>query len=401
MSDNNKSYRIRTNINTNETIHLNLNLNQDYKNFEILSLNLDSESLYKMYTSEYGCIVGRVLANDALGIPNAKVSVFVKTEESDDIDPILHSLYPYENFLDKNEDNIRYNTLPDEVVPVESSEIDTLTYIAAEKAYGRGELDEAKKAFDNYLKSHPNGAFRLNSYYYQGVICYNQGNKEEAVANFAKVLEFPANQYREEAVTAAAEIYYDNKEYDKAAPLYKEIAEQSSNEERRKTALTRVLHIAIEQQNKNDIIEYATKIESHPNASPEQVREAVFCRAKTNLDMNERDKAFEDLDQLAQDTRTKEGAEAKYLVAQILFEDKSYDFCEDEINEFIEMSTPHTYWMARSFILLADLYTVQGKTMEAKQYLLSLQNNYDGDDNIAEIIADRLEKLSATEKKQE
>ena len=116
MSDNNKSYRIRTNINTNETIHLNLNLNQDYKNFEILSLNLDSESLYKMYTSEYGCIVGRVLANDALGIPNAKVSVFVKTEESDDIDPILHSLYPYENFLDKNEDNIRYNTLPDEVV---------------------------------------------------------------------------------------------------------------------------------------------------------------------------------------------------------------------------------------------------------------------------------------------
>lgn len=116
MSDNNKSYRIRTNINTNETIHLNLNLNQDYKNFEILSLNLDSESLYKMYTSEYGCIVGRVLANDALGIPNAKVSIFVKTEESDDIDPILHSLYPYENVLDKNEDNIRYNTLPDEVV---------------------------------------------------------------------------------------------------------------------------------------------------------------------------------------------------------------------------------------------------------------------------------------------
>ena len=294
-----------------------------------------------------------------------------------------------------------YATNTTGVQPVESSEIDTLTYIAAEKAYGRGELDEAKKAFDDYLKSHPNGAFRLNSYYYQGVICYNQGNKEEAVANFAKVLEFPENQYREEAMTAAAGIYYDNKEYDKAAPLYKEIAAQSGNEERCMTALTRVLHIAIEQDNKSDIIEYATKIEKQQNVSPEQVREAVFSRAKANLELNERDKAFEDLDQLAQDTRTKEGAESKYLVAQILFEDGSYDFCEDEINEFIEMSTPHTYWMARSFILLADLYTAQGKTMEAKQYLLSLQNNYDGDDNIAEIIADRLEKLSATEKKQE
>ena len=103
---------------------------------------------------------------------------------------------------------------------------------------------------------------------------------------------------------------------------------------------------------------------------------------------------------LAEDTRTKEGAEAKFLVAQMLFDDGSYDFCEDEINNFIEMSTPHTYWMARSFILLADLYTVQGKTMEAKQYLLSLQNNYDGgNDGIAAMIDERLEKLNTEESK--
>ena len=57
------------------------------------------------------------------------------------------------------------------------------------------------------------------------------------------------------------------------------------------------------------------------------------------------------------------------------------------------MSTPHAYWLARSFVLLADLYEVQGKTMEAKQYLLSLQNNYSGDDDIADMISTRLERL--------
>ena len=127
-------------------------------------------------------------------------------------------------------------------------------------------------------------------------------------------------------------------------------------------------------------------------------REAAFARAKAHLALDNRDKAFEELDIRAEDTRTKEGAEAKFLVAQMLFEDESYDFCEDEINEFIEMSTPHTYWMARSFILLADLYTIQDKTLEAKQYLLSLQNNYDGDDDIAGMIAERLEKLSTANK---
>ena len=63
------------------------------------------------------------------------------------------------------------------------------------------------------------------------------------------------------------------------------------------------------------------------------------------------------------------------------------------------MITPHTYRMARSFILLSDLYSTQGKSMEAKQYLLSLQNNYDGDDDIAGMIDERLKKLS-TENKQ-
>lgn len=282
--------------------------------------------------------------------------------------------------------------------PVESSEIDTLTYIAAEKAYGRGELDKAKSAFDTYLQNFPAGAFRLNCYYYRGVICYNKGDKEGAVSNFDKVLEFPGNQFREEAMVVVAGICYDNRELEKSSTLYKEIAAESGNAERRKTALTRVLHIAIEQENNNDIIEYATKIEALQDMSPDLVREAAFNRAKAYLALGEHDRAFEDFEQLAQDTRTKEGAESKFLIAQILFEDGSYDFCEDEINEFIEMSTPHTYWMARSFILLADLYTEQGKTLEAKQYLLSLQNNYDGDDNIAEMIEVRLKELSTENK---
>ena len=218
------------------------------------------------------------------------------------------------------------------------------------------------------------------------------------MSNFDKVLEIPGNQYREEAMVVVAGICYDNRELERASTLYKEIAVESSNAERRKTALTRVLHIAIEQENNSDIIEYATRIEALQDMSPDMVREAVFSRAKANLALGERDKAFEDLEQLAQDTRTKEGAESKFLIAQILFEDGSYDFCEDEINEFIEMSTPHTYWMARSFILLADLYTEQGKTLEARQYLLSLQNNYDGDDNIAEMIEVRLKELSTENK---
>jgi predicted component of type VI protein secretion system len=49
--------------------------------------------------------------------------------------------------------------------------------------------------------------------------------------------------------------------------------------------------------------------------------------------------------------------------------------------------------MARSFVLLADLYIAQDKILEARQYLLSLQNNYDENDDIDDMIAQRLEML--------
>lgn len=43
--------------------------------------------------------------------------------------------------------------------------------------------------------------------------------------------------------------------------------------------------------------------------------------------------------------------------------------------------------------MLADVYTRRGDTFKARQYLLSLQNNYTADDDIKERVAVRLEKL--------
>lgn len=111
MSDN-KSYRLKANVGQDSV--LNVNLNQDFKTLEILSLKFDSDNLYKFHTSNYGCVTGRVLANGNFGIPNAKISIFIKATDEDLSDAILSYLYPYKNTRTKNDDGIRYNLLPDQ-----------------------------------------------------------------------------------------------------------------------------------------------------------------------------------------------------------------------------------------------------------------------------------------------
>lgn len=114
MSNFNKSYRIRTNVGKDTSVHV--KLDRDYDVLEIMSLKIDQVNNYKFHTSEYGVIAGRVLANDGFGIPNAKISVFINIDNNDINDIVKTILYPYNTTLSKDKNGVRYNLLPNEQI---------------------------------------------------------------------------------------------------------------------------------------------------------------------------------------------------------------------------------------------------------------------------------------------
>jgi len=109
-----KTYRIRTSVgnSTQSDKTIKVQVDQDFDFLEILSLKLTQSDVYRSFCSDYGVVVGRVVANGGYGIPNAKVSVFVPIDAVDQNDPVISALYPYKNVTDKNEDGYRYNLLP-------------------------------------------------------------------------------------------------------------------------------------------------------------------------------------------------------------------------------------------------------------------------------------------------
>lgn len=109
MSEANKSYRIRTDINSGNH-YVNVDFTQNYDKFEILSLEINQSNSYRLMNSRTGIIVGRVLANEGFGIPNAKVSVFIEYDNEIELSNKLR--YHYSSPNDLNEEGIRYNLLP-------------------------------------------------------------------------------------------------------------------------------------------------------------------------------------------------------------------------------------------------------------------------------------------------
>ena len=105
-----QKHRISTNIGVDQKITV--ELKQDFDVLEILSLKFSQQEIYTSLCSDYGVVCGRVTANNGLGIPNVKVSVFVPQKDTDSTDPVISALYPYTSVGDKNDEGYRYNLLP-------------------------------------------------------------------------------------------------------------------------------------------------------------------------------------------------------------------------------------------------------------------------------------------------
>ncbi|MDR2791721.1 MAG: tetratricopeptide repeat protein, partial [Tannerellaceae bacterium] len=122
--------------------------------------------------------------------------------------------------------------------------------------------------------------------------------------------------------------------------------------------------------------------------------EARLVLAKSLIADGRWEEALPDIEALSEDTHTPQGAEAKYLLAQHWYDTNDDARAIALLEDYAAKGTPHAYWLARSFILWADIYIRQDDPAQARIYLQSLQTNYRGkDDDIPAMITTRLESL--------
>ena len=92
--------------------HIKVRLQQETDSIEFPSMKIDTKDVYRDFNADYGVLVGRVLANGGIGVPNAKVSIFIPLAEEDYENGEIKSIYPYKSPRDKNIEGKRYNLLP-------------------------------------------------------------------------------------------------------------------------------------------------------------------------------------------------------------------------------------------------------------------------------------------------
>ena len=275
--------------------------------------------------------------------------------------------------------------------PIAISERDSLTYAAAEGLFSRGQKADAKSRFKEYLEQYPNGAFAANAWYYQGLMLEEENDYENAYESFMHSAAFESSRFSESALDHAASMAWGVGDWETAMDTYIRLYTKTTNADRQRISLFRIVSSAGQISEHDAVLLYADKA-MQTQLTADQKTEVTYWKAQALLETGKRSDARPLFEELSKDTRSRYGAESDYLLSQLLFDSGDKDGAEKVIMEFIQEGTPHMYWLARSFILLSDIYKSQGKDVEARQYLLSLKSNYTEEDDIADMIAERLEE---------
>jgi len=274
---------------------------------------------------------------------------------------------------------------------ISRSEQDSLTYIAAENQYMNGNCDKANDGFTKYIKKFPEGSFILEANFYKAECSYRSQKMDEALKNYEFILSQPRSRFTANAASRTAQIHHQRNNYEAALESYILLEETADQPGMVMTAAAGQMQCNYALNRYGLAIQSSQKLLALDKLPESLATEAHITIARSAYALTNTDLARREFEETVKLSKNEMAAEAKYMLAQLEFENAEYDKCEKSVFALSENYASYDYWVAKGFLLLSDVYVKKGNTFQAKQTLQSIIDNYEGKD----LVAIAKEKLAA------
>ena len=259
---------------------------------------------------------------------------------------------------------------------------DSLSFASAQSLYLADKREQAEKALENYVASFPKGYYVDDALFYLSDCYIRDNNGDRAVTTLKKLTARNRSQYTEQALTKLSSMCYDRGEYSDAADAYRSLADVVTAEDARDRALEGYVRSAVRTGNDSTITAMSSYV-AGKRSSGTAWRESQFALANLCDRCGDKSKANAIYKTLSAWPATAEGAESTYRMIESAFDEGDYDRAEKMVFAFSESDTPHSYWLAKSFLKLGDIYVVRGDSFQARATYQSVADGYSpADDGI-------------------
>lgn len=274
---------------------------------------------------------------------------------------------------------------------ISRSEQDSLTYIAAENQYMNGNCEKSNDGFTKYIRKFPEGSFILEANFYKAECDYRAQRFDQALKSYEFILNQQRSRFTSNAASRTAQIHQLSNDYEAALASYIRLEETADQPGMIMNAVSGQMQCNYALKRYGLAIQSAQKLLTLDKLTENLATEAHITIARSAYALTNTELARREFEETVKLSKNEMAAEAKYMLAQLEFENAAYDKCEKSVFTLSEDFASYDYWVAKGFLLLSDVYVKKGNTFQAKQTLQSIIDNYEGKD----LVAIAREKLAA------
>tara|TARA_B110000238_G_C16139857_1_gene445723 strand:- start:1189 stop:4233 length:3045 start_codon:yes stop_codon:yes gene_type:complete len=294
----------------------------------------------------------------------------------------LQAIYVANAQVDKYIDLI--NSLPN--YSLNKTELDSLSYNAAFIKFSEEKYSYSKDGFLKYIdefsistKNQYEGIFLNQAYYFLAESFRKINDTAAASIYYQKIIEKNIKEYLEPSLVYMSRVKYNREEYSSSNMFYLALEQIASNNSLKREAVIRLMYgYDFSNSNNKQSVLYANKVLRLNKNDGWLISRANLILAREEFFEGNYQKAKKTYNIIIEvNLGNNDAAEAQYMLAYLSYLDENYDLSEKMIFDLAD-NFSDDYFIAKAFILLADIYMTRGDDFQAKATLESVIENHKG-----------------------
>lgn len=279
-----------------------------------------------------------------------------------------------------------------------SYEKDSISFRSGDIQYENADYEKAVSAYSRYIKNYPSGFNKIVAHFRRGESYAFQKQFELALNDYEFVIKQGENQYYLKSLEKAAIITYNSTEdFKKAFDYYSLLEEIELDPEKQYQFQLGALRSAVRIEDNKAIRYMGERLLKNQYLTNDDKSLALFQLAKVNFSDDKIDESYTQLKQVVSLSNNINTAEARYMIANIAYLKGNIDNAEAECRQAIVDSKPYPFWVAKSMLLLSDIFLKRGDLLQSKAALNAILENFDSNQEIIDETKIKLSHILAVE----
>jgi tetratricopeptide (TPR) repeat protein len=258
----------------------------------------------------------------------------------------------------------------------DSKSFENVDFETAKNYYFNQQYQKAITSFSAYLSNYPDSPKLKEVKYYQAESHYRLKQFDQALPLYSELANDMTYENGAKVVARLAEITFKQGKYDQAIVNYHKLETLAQSKKEQYNAWSGLMESFFLSGQYDSTATYARTILEQGNVSAGAQNKASLYLGKAAMAKGDNEAAKDEFLNTLNTAQDEYGAEAKYSLALILFNEKQYKQVYETLISLNNDFGAYEEWVGKSFLLLADNFIAQDDLFQARHTLQSLIDNF-------------------------